>query len=690
MGKHETAIPFVYLGDDKETPYPPSYFNEKYKGEKLGFNRIAAFCPVCDEPVGFSRFSKNDPSRGYYISHQKGTNCPGCNESLWHKFAKHIPQRNDTLYIPVPAYSDGKPHITSFSTKGKPSGVKDEWFARKVLFEPVTIIETEVENSIETGQHPDNLITAQRNDGSLIKIALEIRYKHAKNLEDVQHFANIGLPVLEITIGDVVPKDVKEPGWEEALRKRVLGLEQDGRKTPREWLYYPNVDDEVLKALKGLVNRKIAIDGKEHSHRGDLSKSIRFDDFFKRGSEEGRYREYNGLRLPDFVTAELPDSLIFSIQSVSQKAAKSFDLITDIGKVGLQFTAKQSKCPNGYTGLITTWNDCASTPAEMLAAMKKGLFHIPMDDVFENMNDIYERRLFAIIDIGQNKTKPCVLSEWRCETGKVNEGSFVFDLGECSAEIYYLWAWKEKDDCEDNRYIGKSDKLLATPEDMHAEAEKLLRLELSAQNFKNIEIMYQWNDADPVARLSADSQVREMHGQKITEYKEHQEAIRLNKDTRWLIENDPEIRKILARLRRDKGTVFPHTNPTLTNVCYCTGPQWHLYFKMLGEPRTREIRQKAYSDQMCLRGWSSLEAPEGRKCYKLAEYGIIKGRVEIEVGLVDDIEHADDNNCYECYIGDKLHHDLAQLFYTEEEWIGENMQQELESYEMFGESLFDI
>ena len=691
---HMTAIPFAYVGDDRAVLHPASDFNDMYQGEKVGFS-VDLTCPVCGGPVGLWRFSKKDPHRGYFLVHKRGSGCSGSSESIWHAAAKQIPKPGKTMYIPVPTYQDRLCHTTTFTEQGDLSDAQGKWHNRKTVVEPVRIIEAIEEDTVETGQHPDVSVTIERRDGSQMKFALEIRYKHAKEQCDVERFAEAGIPVLEVTIGDVIPENPGDAGWEAALEQRVLGTFQEDKLVPREWLYYPDASKVLLSALQSLVGRRI-IAGQ---YGTDIIAGATPLKSFNGGiwMQEPRYFEFEGKRLPEIISARTFPSSELVIEDVEEGEYGDFVLLTDIGKACLRFPDGRGKpCDDGYALIISIGDDYALTPEEMFRAISNGnTSYYSTSEFIEQLEATYERVLLVecavdLFDPVAENFKPFKLSAWRKEKGKVAEGTFVFDIGETFARAHYLWLWRRRGVFDQKDYLGRGAglPLLSTPLAMQSEAEEIIISELSKCGFEEARAVYRWNDADLISRGEADKQAQVIWEEKSSERENELNELRKSRDTRWLMDNDPEIKRLVKEQRaRDGGAMFPCINKHIE----CNGwfgDNWRLYVRVLGKP-VGGRRQQAYLEQMSKRNWSTLEPDDARKHFKLADYAVVEQRSEFEVGMVLDPEHADKKNRYGFFEKGILEHALAELFFSEEEWFPSTTRQS-EARLMSEESLFGI
>lgn len=123
-----------------------------------------------------------------------------------------------------------------------------------------TIEAVELEATQENGLRPDVILTLKDSRGNLSRVAVEIRVKHQKLLEDVVKFSEIGLDVIEIYLDGI---DLTSEDCESLLLRTVFGdlSPRCRRDKRREWLwtsraqaalcnYYPYVDSGRVRGLR--------------------------------------------------------------------------------------------------------------------------------------------------------------------------------------------------------------------------------------------------------------------------------------------------------------------------------------------------------------------------------------------------------------------------------------------------------
>ena len=99
-----------------------------------------------------------------------------------------------------------------------------------------TIEAVELETTQENGLRPDVILTLKDSRGDFSRVAVEIRVKHQKSLEDAVKFSEIGLDVIEIYLDGI---DLTSEDCESLLQRTVFGdlSPKCRRDMRREWLW---------------------------------------------------------------------------------------------------------------------------------------------------------------------------------------------------------------------------------------------------------------------------------------------------------------------------------------------------------------------------------------------------------------------------------------------------------------------
>ena len=107
---------------------------------------------------------------------------------------------------------------------------------------------------------PDVILTLKDSHGELSRVAVEIRVKHQKSLEDAVKFSEIGLDVIEIYLDGI---DLTSEDCESLLQRTVFGdlspkCQRDRR---REWLW-------TARAVSALENYHPSVDASRSHFSG--------------------------------------------------------------------------------------------------------------------------------------------------------------------------------------------------------------------------------------------------------------------------------------------------------------------------------------------------------------------------------------------------------------------------------------
>lgn len=127
--------------------------------------------------------------------------------------------------------------------------------ARKCTIEAV-----EIETTQENGLRPDVVLALKDSRGDLSRVAVEIRVKHQKSLEDAVKFSEIGLDVVEMNFVGI---DLTSEDCESLLQRTVFGdlSPKCQRDMRREWLW-------TARAVSALDNYHPYVDASQSYFSG--------------------------------------------------------------------------------------------------------------------------------------------------------------------------------------------------------------------------------------------------------------------------------------------------------------------------------------------------------------------------------------------------------------------------------------
>lgn len=232
--------------------------------------RCGLVCPSCGGKLQAVRTATNTPHPYYKcFRHSSLSSCGGGFESQLHRAVKSLlaDSVGREFRLPMVSLADAAPHASRIGDSGRWSRDWRQTFeqddrcvypeiwvpytARKCTIEAV-----ELEATQENGLRPDVILTLKDNRGNLGRVAVEIRVKHQKSLEDVVKFSEIGLDVIEIYLDGI---DLTSEDCESLLQRTVFGdlSPKCRRDRRREWLwtsravaelgnYHPYVDQSSL------------------------------------------------------------------------------------------------------------------------------------------------------------------------------------------------------------------------------------------------------------------------------------------------------------------------------------------------------------------------------------------------------------------------------------------------------------
>lgn len=247
-------MPFGYDPQTDRFVWLSSVPLDRY-GERCGL-----VCPSCGGKLQAVRTATNTPHPYFKcFRHSSGFSCSGGFESQLHKAVKSLlaDAVGREFRLPMVSLADAAPHASRISDSGRwASGwwgyfeqdgrcrYPEIWVpytARKCTIEAV-----ELETTQENGLRPDVILTLKDSRGDFSRVAVEIRVKHQKSLEDVVKFSEIGLDVIEIYLDGI---DMTSEDFDSLIQSVVFGdlSPRCRRDKRREWLW-------TSRAQAALVN----------------------------------------------------------------------------------------------------------------------------------------------------------------------------------------------------------------------------------------------------------------------------------------------------------------------------------------------------------------------------------------------------------------------------------------------------
>lgn len=236
--------------------------------------RCGLVCPSCGGKLQAVRTATNTPHPYFKcFRHSSLSSCGGGFESQLHRAVKYLlaDSVGREFRLPMVSLADAAPHASRISDSGRwscgwrqPFEQDDRciypeiWVpftARKCTIEAV-----ELEVTQANGLRPDVILTLKDSCGNLSKVAVEIRVKHPKSLEDAAKFSEIGLDVIEINLFGI---DLTSEDCELVLQRTVFGdlspkCQRDKR---REWLW-------AARAVSALENYHPYVDASQSHFSG--------------------------------------------------------------------------------------------------------------------------------------------------------------------------------------------------------------------------------------------------------------------------------------------------------------------------------------------------------------------------------------------------------------------------------------
>lgn len=262
------AVPFGYNPQTDRFVWLSSIPLDRY-GERCGL-----VCPSCGGKLQAVRTATNTPHPYFKcFRHSSLSSCSGGFESQLHKAVKSLlaDAVGREFRLPMVSLADAAPHASRIGDSGRWARGWRGYFeqdsrcrypeiwvpytARKCTIETV-----ELETAQENGLRPDVILTLKDSRGDFSRVAVEIRVKHQKSLEDVVKFSEIGLDVIEIYLDGI---DLTSEDFDSLIQSIVFGdlSPRCRRDKRREWLwtsraqvalcnYYPYVDSGRVRDLR--------------------------------------------------------------------------------------------------------------------------------------------------------------------------------------------------------------------------------------------------------------------------------------------------------------------------------------------------------------------------------------------------------------------------------------------------------
>lgn len=238
------GVPFGYDPQGDRFVWLSSVPLDRY-GERCGL-----VCPSCGGKLQAVRASRNS-SQQYFrcFRHSSLSLCSGGFESQLHRAVKSLlaDSVGREFRLPMVSLADAVPHASRISDSGRWSYgwrqpfEQDDRCIYPEIWVPYsakkcTIEAVELETTQENGLRPDVILTLKDSRGDFSRVAVEIRVKHQKSLEDAVKFSEIGLDVIEINFGGI---DLTSEDCESLLQRTVFGdlSPKCRRDMRREWLW---------------------------------------------------------------------------------------------------------------------------------------------------------------------------------------------------------------------------------------------------------------------------------------------------------------------------------------------------------------------------------------------------------------------------------------------------------------------
>lgn len=261
-------MPFGYNPQTDRFVWLNSIPLDKY-GERCGL-----VCPSCGGKLQAVRTATNTPHPYYKcFRHSSLSSCSGGFESQLHRAVKSLlaDSVGREFRLPMVSLADTAPHASRISDSGRwiygwrqPFEQDDRCIYPEIWVpysaKKCTIEAVELETTQENGLRPDAVLTLKDSRGDLGRVAVEIRVKHQKSLEDAVKFSEIGLDVIEIYLDGI---DLTSEDCESLLQRTVFGdlSPKCRRDMRREWLW-------TARAVSALDNYHPYVDASQSHFSG--------------------------------------------------------------------------------------------------------------------------------------------------------------------------------------------------------------------------------------------------------------------------------------------------------------------------------------------------------------------------------------------------------------------------------------
>ena len=263
------GVPFGYDPQGNRFVWLSQIPLDRY-GERCGL-----VCPSCSGRLQAVRTAVNTPHPYYkcFRHSSLSSSCTGGFETQLHRAVKSL--LSDSVgrefRLPMVSLADAAPHASRISDSGRWSYGWRQTFkqddrciypevwvpysAKKYVIEAV-----ELETTQANGLRPDVILTLGDGRGERYRVAVEIRVKHPKSLEDAVKFREIGLDVIEINLSRI---DLTSEDCESLLQRTVFGdlSPKCQRNKRREWLW-------TARAVSALENYHPYVDASRSHFSG--------------------------------------------------------------------------------------------------------------------------------------------------------------------------------------------------------------------------------------------------------------------------------------------------------------------------------------------------------------------------------------------------------------------------------------
>lgn len=262
------GVPFGYDPQRDRFVWLCSVPLDRY-GERCGL-----VCPSCGGKLQAVRTATSTPHPYYKcFRHSSLSSCGGGFESQLHRAVKYLlaDSVGREFRLPMVSLADAAPHASRISDSGRWSRdwrhtfEQDDRCVYPEIWVPYsarkcTIEAVELETTQANGLRPDVVLTLKDSCGELSRVAVEIRVKHQKSLEDAVKFSEIGLDVIEIYLDGI---DLTSEDCESLLQRTVFGdlSPKCRRDKRREWLW-------TARAVSALDNYHPYVDASQSCFSG--------------------------------------------------------------------------------------------------------------------------------------------------------------------------------------------------------------------------------------------------------------------------------------------------------------------------------------------------------------------------------------------------------------------------------------